>query len=301
MMSWLGRLKLVSLAALAALALAGAGAQAAITCSISPPSAIAFAYVANTGTASATNVQQGSVSVTCTRTSSGDSTSLTLAVNNGLYGSNVQLSAGGTNYQVSYALYRDSSCSSGWDSNPPTRLSATLPAALNTPVTAVFSYWACKTTAQALTSYPAGLYTDRVDLTLRTGNTSLATGSINVSLYAPALCTLGSGPANLSFSYAAFAPTAAFAGTSFRANCTNLLPYTMTLSPAVGVVAGLRYSLGLSLSQAGTAANTGPASLSAQGTAVGFATHYINGAMPEGQPGQSGPVVPQIHTLTITY
>ena len=120
-------------------------------------------------------------------------------------------------------------------------------------------------------------------------------------MYAPALCTLSNGPGNLTFTYAAFAPADAFAGTSFRANCTNLLPYTMTLSPAVGVVAGLRYSLGLSLNQAGSAADPGPASLSTQGTATGFATHYINGAMPAAQPGQSGTVVPQVHTLTLTY
>jgi hypothetical protein len=105
----------------------------------------------------------------------------------------------------------------------------------------------------------------------------------------------------MSFAYNAFSPTAVFAGTSFRANCTNYLPYTMTLDPVSGVVGGLRYTLGLSLAAAGTASNTGPTSLSTQGNATGTATHYINGSMQANQAGQSGTIVPQTHTLTITY
>lgn len=289
--------------ALLALALASACAQAALTCSITAPAPVAFAYVANTGAASAINVQQGSVSVSCTRTASSDATTVTLAVTDGLYKGNVQLSSGGTNYRVSYGLYKDSSCISDWSVNPNTRLSATLPATLNTPATVTFSYWACKTTAQALTSYPAGFYSDRADLTLYGGNSpaAVATASLHVGMYAPAVCTLSHGPGNITFNYTAFSASAAFAGTSFRANCTNLLPYTVAVSPSSGLVSGLSYSLGLSLSQSGSAANVGPASLSTQGTALGSATHYINGSMPSAQPGQSGTVVPQIHTLTITY
>ncbi len=290
----------------AGLAGVGTAAQAAITCSIAAPAPMAFAYVASTNTASANNVQQGSISVTCTRTAAADPTTLNLAANNGLYSSgqvnNVQLAAGGSNYLVSYDLYQDSLCSTDWRASNNGQLSATLlSTALNTPVTATFRYWACKTSAQVLTGYPAGYYTDRADLTLLAAGTSVATASLNVGLYAPAVCSISNGPANITFTYAAFAPSAVFAGSSFKANCTNLLPYTVSLSPTVGVVAGLRYSLGLSLSTPGSAANPGPPSLSTQGNATGSAVHYINGAMPAGQPGQTGDVVPQIHTLTITY
>jgi hypothetical protein len=75
----------------------------------------------------------------------------------------------------------------------------------------------------------------------------------------------------------------------------------MALSPVSGVVAGLRYTLGLSLAAAGTASNTGPSTVSTTGNATGSATHYINGSMAAAQAGQTGTPVPQSHTLTLTY
>ena len=140
-----------------------------------------------------------------------------------------------------------------------------------------------------------------MDLTLSANKNNVATSSINVNVYAPAVCSISNGPGQVTFSYSAFSPAAVFAGTSFRANCTNYLPYTMTLDPVSGVVGGLRYTLGLSLDAAGTASNTGPTSLSTQGNATGTATHYINGSMQANQAGQSGTIAPQTHTLTITY
>ncbi len=289
-----------------AVSVGGLTAQAAITCSITPPSAVNFAYVANSDNTSPANVQQGAVSVTCTRTSSGDSTSLSLAVSDGLNknGStnNAQLVSGGNNYKISYDFFKDSACSTTWANNSSTRINATISnTTLNMPVTSTFPYWACKPTAQSISSYPSGQYTDRVDLTLYAGSSNAATAAIYVNLYAPAVCSISNGPSTLTFSYNAFSPTAVFAGSSFKANCTNFLPYTMTLDPVSGAVGGLHYTLGLSLDAAGTASNTGPTSLSAQGNATGSSTHYINGSMDAAQPGQSGTIVPQTHTLTITY
>ncbi|MEI7785341.1 MAG: spore coat protein U domain-containing protein [Betaproteobacteria bacterium] len=284
------------------LGLSALTAQAAITCTIAPPAAVNFAYVSTTNNTSPANLQQGSVSVTCTRTSASDPTTLDLKASNGLYKSGslnyVQLNSS----KISYDVFANSACTDAWSSKSSSAISLTLTnLALRTPVTSTFNYWACKPIAQNVSSFPSGTYTDRVDITLITGSTTLATSSININLYAPAACSISNGPSNLSFSYAAFSPSAAFAGTSFRANCTNYLPYTMTLDQLSGVVGGLRYTLGLSLTSPGTASNIGTNSLSTQGNVTGTATHYINGLMAAGQAGQSGTIVPQPHLLTITY
>jgi hypothetical protein len=281
-------------------------AYATITCSLSPPADVNFAYVSVTDNTSAANVQQGAVSATCSRTSASDATTLSLAVSVGLNktskSNHARLNAGGTNFDISYDTFLDSSCSMTWDNKAHNSLNATLSTtALNVPVTLIFPYWACKPNIQNMSTYPTGLYTDRVDLTLSVGKIDVATSSINVNIYAPAVCSISNGPGQVTFNYSAFSPAAVYAGTSFRANCTNFLPYTLALSPASGVVGGLRYTLGLGLSTAGTASNIGPLSLSTQGNASGTATHYIDGSMEAAQPGQSGTVTPQAHTLTVTY
>ncbi len=293
------RHRILRLLAMLALSLCGLTAHAAITCSITPPSAINIAYVAST-----TNNQQGSVSATCTRTLAADASSVTLNLgantgNNGTgQGSDVKLGSA----KIAYSFYSNSACSSQWlKSNSGTYIAVPLSMpTVNVPVTSTFNYWAC-IGSQGLSSYTAGLYTDAVGLTLLIGGSTMATASIAVNLYAPAVCSISTPPGNLTFTYNAFGSSAVFAGTSFMANCTNFLPYTMTLSPVSGVVAGLRYTLGLSLAAAGTASNTGPSTLSTTGNATGSATHYINGSMAAAQAGQTGTPVPQAHTLTLTY
>jgi spore coat protein U-like protein len=282
-----------------ALSVCGFTAHAAITCSIAPPSAVNIAYVASTS-----NVQQGSVSATCTRTLAADASSVTLDLgantgNNGTgQGSDVTLGSA----KIAYSFYTNSACSSQWlKNNYGKNISVPLSMpSVNVPVTSTFNYWAC-IGSQSLSSYTAGLYTDAVGLQLSINGSNMASASIAVNLHAPAVCTTSNGPGNLTFAYNAFSPTAVFAGTSFVANCTNFLPYTMTLNPVSGVVAGLRYTLGLSLATAGTASNTGAITLSTIANATGSATHYINGSMAAAQAGQTGTPVPQTHTLTLTY
>lgn len=298
------RQRILRLLAMLALTMCGLTAHAAITCSIAPPSAINLAYVAGT-----TNNQQGLVTVTCSKTLSTDSASITLTLrtNSGLYpstngqDSNVQLGTGGS--KILYNLYAVSCTGTKLTG----KFGAAAPiAALAMPLQNIFysttiPYWACVNKGQA-NGYTAGTYTDTVTATVTlSSGTNPAPASILVNLFAPAVCTTSNGPGNLTFAYNAFSPTAVFAGTSFAANCTNYLPYTMTLNPVSGVVAGLQYTLGLTLAAAGTASNTGPSTLSAIGNATGSATHYINGSMAAAQPGQTGTPVPQSHTLTITY
>ncbi len=293
------RKRILRLLAILAFGMYGLTAQAAITCSIAPPSAVNFAYVNST-----TTLQQGSVSATCTRTLATDasSTTLNLAANAGTN------NTGQTSYvvlgtsKVSYSFYSDSACSNQWlKSNYGNYIGVPLlMPTVNVPVTSTFNYWACMS-SQSLSAYTAGLYTDTVSLQLLIGGSTRATASIAVNLYTPAACSISNGPSNLTFVYNAFSSSAVFAGTSFKANCSNNLPYSMALSPVSGVVAGLQYTLGLSLAAAGTASSTGPSNVSTIGNATGSATHYINGSMPAAQAGQTGTPVPQSHTLTLTY
>ena len=74
----------------------------------------------------------------------------------------------------------------------------------------------------------------------------------------------------------------------------------MDVSPVAGVVGGLRYVLGLA-DVAGSASNLGPSTLSRVGNATGTSSHVINGGMAASQAGLQGAIVPQPHTLTITY
>lgn len=285
------------------LGLAGLSAQAAISCTLSSTAAVNFVYVPGTTNASSNNVRQGSITANCTRTNPADPTSLWLGVDNGLNNSGQQNNLRLSTSLLAYDIYANSNCSArvGLSNN---RVEVTLTSSAAGTASFVFPYWACIPTSQALVGFPAGQYTDSVQLGIYSasnGGTALATGTLAVNALAPASCSIGRAPGTVSFSYTAFSANAAFAGTNFRADCSSGLTYTMALSPPAGVVAGLRYTLGLSLSAAGNAANIGPTSLQATGNSTGMATHFINGVMEAGQAGQSGAIVPQVHTLTISY
>ena len=150
-----------------------------------------------------------------------------------------------------------------------------------------------------VSSFPACINADLVSFFLRNGVLQLATAVIPVNITAPASCSVSAEPGNLTFSYEAFGP-ANFQFTSFNAKCTNGLPYTMDVSPAAGVVCGLRYVLGLA-DVAGSASNLGPTTLGRVGNSTGTSSHVINGAMVANQAGLQGAIVTQAHTLTITY
>jgi hypothetical protein len=305
-MLWLGW-------AIAVLSLLGAGsAQAAITCGALSAQTLNFAYVTGTNSFNTNNFLQSTVSVVCTRTAAGDATTLSLGANNGSFQSggnanNARQTVAGTNYDIRYDLYRNSLCGTPSATNfrdtAGTRILATFPStALNTPLTLTFDYWAC-IPSQTVTSFPAGLYVDTVNLTLRAvvggADPTITTGTIAVNIYAPAKCSISNGPGNVSFNYTAFG-AAVFKFTQFNADCTNFLPYGMALSPTTGVVGGLRYQLGLS-NAVGSANSIGSTPLTSTGGAAGTKIHYINGVMDAGQAGTAGAVTPQIHTLTITY
>lgn len=275
-------------------------ANAAITCTITAPTVLNFVYVSGTNNTSPNNKLESSILATCQRTLAGDPTTvvLTLGANGGLQPTGINNQALFSGNLVRYSLWRDIACSAQFRDTAATRISANFASTTLSPVSLTFAYRAC-IPGQVVSSFPAGVYTDSVSLFLRNGVVQLATASIPVNITAPAKCSISGGPGHITFTYTAFGP-ANFQSTGFSADCTNALPYTMDVSPAAGVVGGLRYDLGLS-DVVGSVGNIGPASLSRTGSATGSRPHVINGVMVANQAGLLGAIVPQPHTLTITY
>jgi spore coat protein U-like protein len=295
--------------------LAAPSAQAVVTCGALSTSTLNFVYFSGTSSTDPRNVQSNVVTVTCTRTSNAaPERTMVLTANSGLHQVsavvNGAISGGNAANVIRYNLYRAAPTASGcnltFGSTPATQLAINFALPPNTPETFTFNYWGC-ISSQAIASFPEGLYTDVVGLTLSNpglaatpANTNVQ--AISVNIYAPARCGV-TGLGNITFAYTAFQTSPSFQSTQFNANCTNTLPYTLSLvanGASSGVVAGLRYQLGLS-DTVGSAANIGPTSISRAGGATGTKVHTINAVMDAGQAGTAGAAVPQPHTLTITY
>ncbi len=289
-------------------------ANATITCTNISATTLNFAYVSGTNSSSTNNVMSNSITATCSRSAAGDPTTLSMEADNGIHTlsslNNAQLTSGATNYNIRYDLWRNAACTQPWrNTSAAVRLTTTFSlTTLNTPETLTFNYWGCIPGQGSINSFPAGLYTDTVSTKLFAGATAasplvsgVSAGSVQINIYAPAKCSItGLAAANtIVFNYTAFG-AADFKFATFNANCTNLLPYTMSLNSTAGVVGGLKYQLGLSNAM-GSASSIGTASLASTGGASGTKVHYINAVMDAGQAGTSGAVTPQSHMLTITY
>jgi len=265
--------------------------QAALSCTIPVSSGFSTAY-APTGVTP--NVTQGTVTFNCTRTKGSDPTSVILRANNGLNaaGSNNRANAGTTEF-ISYEAYKDSACNTMWSSNSTaTAITVTLLGDTG-PQSLSASFWGCITLANQVATANT-TYTDKVTVSIRSGNKTLNSSSFNVSIFAPASCSISTMPGNVAFNYTAFSASAVIASSTFGVNCNNKLPYTMSLDTSSGVVSGLNYALQI---------NSLTSPESKRGTAA-EQTHTINGTMPAGQAGTCSTALcigSQVHTLTITY
>jgi len=159
---------------------------------------------------------------------------------------------------------------------------------LSTSVTT--NYWGCITAGQA--GRPAGIYTDSVPMVVYLNDTNTAISAPNplqVIINQNASCAISSPPGTITFNYSSFG-AALNPTTTFQTNCTNGLPYTLSLDSTTGTLLGLNYSLALSVtSSTGTGFNQG---------------FTITGTMAAGQPGScaSGSCTDtRTHTLTISY
>jgi hypothetical protein len=295
----------------AALYCAGAS-QAAVTCTSMSATTLNFSYIGGTDSTVPRNIMSGNIFANCTRTAASD-TVVTVGAGNGNNpgGGGIGraiLNVAGTNYFINYNLYRlDSTCNTSFGNvagPPSSRISANFTGPLNVPEDLIFNFWGCISgqggTNIETAGYPAGLYTDSAVITLRAGTGPiLISNVININIAAPSRCTISGGPADINFIYTAFG-AANFQSSAFTANCTNQMPYNMTLSPTAGVVGGLRYTLGLTAATPGSASNVGSTAYNGFGGATGK-VYYINGLVTAGQAGQIGLPISKPHLLVITY
>ncbi len=281
----------IQLLAAIVLLLVAANAKAAISCSISSPGFTAGYDPA----AGSQDVIQSYARVTCSRSAPGDPTTLNYAIraNNGSYASGNQNRArktGPTRY-VNYELYRNSGCSAEWRNTTSRSLLFTLILSGYASSWIDVPYWGCIPAGQ--TGLPAGIYSDTVIMQLRNsqsgGSTTIATGSFGVQIHMSSTCNLTTPPGTITFNYTSFGPTIN-PTTTFGANCTSMLPYTMALDATSGTLLGLNYSLALSATS---------------GTGTGAPqTHTITGTMVSGQAGTCAGSLcsaTQAHTLILSY
>jgi spore coat protein U-like protein len=276
-------------------------AYARITCT---PSSIGFstAYPASGG---ALNITAASFTVTCSKTGGGTATATyQTAANNGANptGSQNRARRGATTSYLNYNLTSDLSCGSAWKGTALIQTPAytTPPLSNGQSDVHTFNFWGC--VPAGLTVPTNGTYTDTVTMTtsgtVSTGTSRFNTATCPVSIIAPATCTFSTQPGPITLNYSSFGASV-LAYTSFRTNCTNLLPYTVALDTASGTIVGLNFTLALN-----TTANSGGANpLASRGTGAAQ-TFFINADIAAGQSGNcaagscSGF---QTHFLTITY
>ena len=283
-MSAFARLLLVAL--LVALAPA---AKAAITCTTITSAGGYISYVSNT-TASV----QATFTISCNRSATTDATTqgYKVTVDNGLNGSGpggAQNNTVNGAAKLKYELYTDSACTTVWQKN--TTISGTVNWGASTNVGTITqqqSFWICITAKQAPAN--SGTYTDTVTMTaVNNGGSAFSiNGTIPVTFYAPALCTVtqAPSPATLTLAYAAFQGSASSGTSTFKVQCTNGMPYTLALDMSENVLVGIRYLLSLSATTAngsGTAqpytvtvsAPSGQAGTCSTGACSGTKTHTI--------------------------
>lgn len=281
------RLAFWILATLASLLLSPS-ARAAITCSTFYSPGVSINYVTNT-----TVTMQTFFSVTCSRDFTTDPTSITYSVtttNNGTNPNGINNRATSTSNAaatVNYDFYTASGCGTQWKGKTAISDTITWGTTGTGPITRQTTFWACITTAQAPTT--SGLYSDTVGLALSAGTQTLP-ATAQVSIYAPALCTITTPPGNISLTYKAFGP-AVSNSTQFWVQCTVKMPYTMATDVTQNVLNGVRYSLALS----STASN-------GTGAPQNFSiTASANGGQAGTCAGGACPPATRTHTLTISY
>lgn len=258
-------------------------ARAAITCTIGSPG-VSINYVNNTTTS-----VQTFFTVSCTRSSASDPTTLNYEVeaDNGRQFNGQNNNAILGTATLRYDVFQNAGCSAPWRGNKSIKDSITWTGGSTGTITKQTYFWGCMVTAQ--TAVNTGTYVDTVRMTMAYGTNQTAVGQVNVSIYAPALCTVTTPASDIVVSYAAFGP-AVTRSTTFAVTCTSGMPYTVTTDVPEAVLSGLRYTLTLS----GTANN---------GTGAPQA-YSVTATLPGGQPGAcaiGSCTASRTHILTIAY
>ncbi len=265
-------------------------AQASVSCSVTSAN-ITSGYMTTSGN----TFTQESFTVNCNRSTFLDgNVTYSVQVDNGLYASGGSNQASNGSNKINYDFYTTSACSTQWQGV--TNQAVTF-SGRGTSASATGTFWACVPGNQ-IPSPAAGNYLDSVSMTLTYinkpvhggTNTSIAPAVIvPVSVTVPPICSITNAPGNVVFGYTAFSATVVSASTTFGLTCSNTLGYSMSVSPATGVAAGINYTLSLSPSIKSTGL---------------LQTYTITGSAPAGQAGTctTGTCsASQLTTLTITY
>ena len=250
------------------------------------------------------------VNVTCARNTTGTDGTVSYQVtfNNGINaGAGTQNKAKNGLLTLNYEFYKEVTCLTKLEGATTLNVVGQLAASGSNIVTPL-TFYACITPTQTATA-PSISYTDTITLSIAGSSSSNSVtyssgaNSItnSVSIIAPVTCTISTAPGTVAFGTYTSLGAAAVGSTSFAANCSNTLPYTMSLDSVFGVVAGLNYFVGLT---ATSGATTGTPTLASTGTGVAQ-TFYIKGNMASGQAGSCtggcGVLKTNTRVLTITY
>ncbi len=249
----------------------------------------------------------GSATLTCTR-ASGDSNSLTyrLKATDGLNasGSNPirRVRLGASSNFLFYSLRRNSSCNNNTDWRAPANGTGNVHtgtlnfgAGLVASTTLTYCIRVRVNAGGNPASPAAGVYTDTFNIFAQYPNSNA--GALSPS--APVVMTVGVSnqcvfntyPGNLVFNYTAFSSTAQTASTSFLLRCSTGLPWSISVSPSVSTLLGLRYQIAPTPSSGSGNGNTGQAVT-------------LTGTMQAGQAGtcaNASCTGSQAHTVFINY
>lgn len=291
-------LRSVAWPALAMTALTSQQAWAVYSCSVTA-SSTGMLYI------SGSSDTQGAATLSCTRAST-DATTLTyrLKADNGLNfnGADRRVRLGATTNYLDYSLTSSAACANKSDWSAPAVgttdvLTGTLNfgAALSQSVTLPY----CLRTRGGQGGNPAaptaGVYTDTINIFGQFPNSDAGAltpvAPITYSVGVNNQCVFNSFPTSMAFNYSSFSPTQQQAISTFDLRCSNLLPWTATVSPANATVVGLAYSI--AVSPAVTTNGTGANQLVT-----------LTGTMAAGQAGTCALGTctgTQVHTVTITY
>lgn len=281
----------------AALVVFGAPSHAAYSCSVTatPISALITMNWLLTTSQDVT----GSATVTCTRASSDANTlGFWLKATDGLNsdGSSPyrRVRRGSASSYMDYYLRREATCANS------TNWRATDAANAHTGSMSFGSSLVASVAVPYCVRFPtayfptAGHYTDTFEIYVQyPGNNA---GAISPSASVPVTAGLGEQcvfhtyPGNMVFNYTAFSATTQTASTSFMLRCNSSTPWSISVSPAIATLLGLRYQVSASPTS-GSGNNSGQAVT-------------LTGTMQAGQAGTCTTGVcnaTQSHTVTIEY
>jgi spore coat protein U-like protein len=277
--------------------LSGAASALALTCSLSSNPA----QVKTIFTTTTTLQLQGSISMSCTR-APGDprKPNFWIGMDQPLPGRTAILDTGGgtLSYTVAHGDYNrgiwmmTGSESPGSNNNGGVQDNSPDFGNTGLSLTETYTYY-LQVAVQG--NKPAGVYLDRIPLTLRQNNingSTLDTMALDVSISVPKSCRFNTPPTAIDISYTAFSGAVVAGSSTFDLVCTLGTTYTLALDRTRSVIPTVELAYSLALSGTG-----------ATGTAAAQ-PYTVNISVDAGQAGRCNGAVctgTDVRTITVTY